>query len=292
MPKRNERAAFARSDLACEGARVFAATRELHRVERYAEGFHITELEEAGGGYPSGRYVTADIGRIWLESDERAEACVRMLAGEIEGYAERLCAGKPRHERCILAAGLGNRFITADSLGPLTVDKLTVTRHMTGKGGFFDTTGCSELCAVQTGVLGQTGIETALTVAGAVAAAGADLVIAVDALAARSVKRLATTVQLSDLGIRPGSGLGNRRLAVDADSVGCPVLSIGVPTVVDSATLVCDMLERAGITELSPSLCKELEEGLDFFVAPKECDLMADELSTLLSRAICLAAGI
>lgn len=293
MQSKSGSTVFARSDLACEEARVSDTSRAQRQTERIAEGFHISELEETDGrGGISGRYVTADIGRIWLESDERAEACVRMLAGEIEKYAETLCAEKTKRERCIMVAGLGNRFITADSLGPLTVDKLTITRHIMDSGGPLNSADCSELCAVQTGVLGQTGIEAAAIIRGAVSETGADLVIAVDALAARSVKRLSTTVQLSDLGISPGSGIGNRRRAINKESVGCPVLSVGVPTVVDSATLVCDMLERAGITELSPSLCRELEYGLDFFVAPKECDVMTDELSSLLSRAICLAAGI
>ena len=116
-------------------------------------------------------------------------------------------------------------------------------------------------------------------------------VIAIDALAARSTDRLATTVQLSDTGIHPGSGIGNHRAAVNAESLGVPVLAIGVPTVVNSSTMVYDALEKAGVTEISDALRQVLDNGKSYFVSLKESDIAVGQLATILSRALNLALG-
>ena len=113
-----------------------------------------------------------------------------------------------------------------------------------------------------------------------------DAVIAIDALASRSVGRLASTVQLSDTGISPGSGIGNHRKTINSETVGFPVMAIGVPTVVDSATLVLDALERAGIEEYPDSLIPVLEEGMSFFVTLKDSDIAVSELSSILFEAL------
>lgn len=289
---------FAHSDLACEGKVTETLPETVKRRDYNTEGFSVTELEilvsegENGIGCPAGRYVTIDIGKIWMEGDERLDDCIKALSSELSVFIKNTVGNKETHELCMMIAGLGNRFITADSLGPLTVDKLTVTRHMMGGGGFFDTLGCSRLCAIQPGVLGQTGIEAAAIIKGAVEEAKPDVVIAVDALAARSTERLATTVQLSDGGICPGSGIGNRRVAINEESVGCPVIAIGVPTVVDSSTLVWDALEKAGVEDICPSLHRVLENGRSFFVSLKESDVIIEEISSLLSSALSRTAGL
>jgi spore protease len=120
------------------------------------------------------------------------------------------------------------------------------------------------------------------------------LVVAVDALAARSVDRLSSTVQITDRGISPGSGIGNRRRALDEASLGCPVMGVGVPTVVDSSTLVLDALEKAGISfeTFSPALTEVLEGGRSFFVSPKDCDEVVTLTSRLLARALDEAFGV
>ena len=123
-------------------------------------------------------------------------------------------------------------------------------------------------------------------IADAAKAADADAILAVDALAARSTARLATTVQISDTGIRPGSGLGGCRTAVTKEALGIPVIALGVPTVVDSATLVWDALERAGITDSSEELRRVLENERHFIVSPKESDVIAASVAELLSGAI------
>lgn len=289
----NKLLTFSRSDLACEKRTSGNASETSEAREFYVEGFHVTELEiKAEGSSRYDRYVTIDIGHIWLDSDDRIEACTKVIAEQLLKFINSLTDHKDTDKLCLMVAGLGNRFITSDSLGPLTVDKLTVTRHMMGSGSFFELAGCSRLCAIQPGVLGQTGIEAAAIIKGAANEAEPDVIIAVDALAARSLERLATTVQISDSGIRPGSGIGNRRCAIDENSVGCPVVSIGVPTVVDSSTLVCDALEKAGMENSLPELNDVLENGRSFFVSPKDTDIISEELSAIISSAISSAAGI
>ena len=112
------------------------------------------------------------------------------------------------------------------------------------------------------------------------------MVVAIDALAARSCDRLAATVQLSDSGISPGSGIGNNRKAINKENVGVPVIALGVPTVVDSSTLVYDALRRAGIEEVRPELRQVLENGRGFFVSPKESDVITERVSVLLAEAV------
>lgn len=293
MNKNSAENTFSRSDLACERTGTVALSEESRSGTRTEEGFTVAEtVIEGDERYPSGKYVTVNIGKIWLESDDRLQACVKVLARELEAFAREYTKDVPSEDRCIMIAGLGNRFITADSLGPLTVDKLTVTKHMMGDGGIFDSMGCSRLCAVQPGVLGQTGIEAAEIIRGAAAAAKPHVIIAIDALAARSTKRLASTVQISDGGIRPGSGIGNKRVAINRDTVGYPVIAVGIPTVVDSSTLVWDALEQANIDDISPELHKVLENGRSFFVSPKDSDIISDELSSLLADTVSTLAGL
>jgi spore protease len=184
-------------------------------------------------------------------------------------------------------AGLGNDEITADAIGPETVRRIEVTRHLrTYLPEAYEQIGVCAISALSPGVLGQTGIETVELVRGAAENAKPDVIIAIDALAARSVTRLASTVQLSDAGINPGSGIGNNRRAICLDTVGVPVIALGVPTVVDSSTLVYDALERAGVDKVSRQLTEVLEQGKGFFVSPKESDVIVKKVSALLARSI------
>jgi len=275
---------YARTDLACES-----------KLEGYTEfvrdGVRVTALtvDQAAGKRSSrapGRYVTVECGQVRLWDNARAETVTEILAEELKSFTERLCGKAVTKETKLLVCGLGNRHITPDALGPSVADKVTVTRHVTGNGGLFDALGCSRVAAIQPGVLGQTGIEAADIIRGAAESVRPDVIIAVDALAARSCARLASTVQISDSGIQPGSGIGNRRTAITKDSVGFPVIALGVPTVVDSSTLVYDALEEGGVSEISPTLREVLENGRRFFVSPKESDVLVEEMSTLLAAAI------
>ena len=233
------------------------------------------------------QYITVDCGRMWELDDDSMERVSNVIAHELSRMVRRLC-GKPlSREFGVLVAGLGNDEITADAIGPETVRRIEVTRHLrTYLPDAYEQIGVCAISALAPGVLGQTGIETVELVRGAAENAEPDVIIAIDALAARSVTRLASTVQLSDAGINPGSGIGNNRRAICRETVGVPVVALGVPTVVDSSTLVYDALERAGVEKVSKQLSEVLEQGKGFFVSPKESDVIVKKVSALLARAI------
>ncbi len=232
---------------------------------------------------PVGRYVTISFGRLWNMPRDDIDELGDIVSREIQKLAEFAAP----NASSLLVAGLGNRYMTADALGPLCVKQINVTRHLRqSEPKMFHALGVSEIAALVPGVVGQTGIETLELVRGAVETVKPDLLIVVDALASRSVDRLATTIQLTDSGIAPGSGIGSHRRAISRESTGVPTIAIGVPTVVNSSTLVYDALEKASITEISPELTEVLENGRSFFVSLKESDVAVEELSALLANAI------
>ena len=289
---------YSRSDLACEaltddlGALRGACYREEREAGCRIERLHITEESCAKAiGKPRGQYITLHCRPLWKLSEGERENTAGLLARELR----RLCLpGEGISERFgVLVAGLGNAEITADAIGPKTVHRLTVTRHLHEHDRrIFRLLGRCQLSAIAPGVLGQTGMEAADLIRGAVAAVRPNVVLAIDALAARSTEQLAATVQLSDTGISPGSGIGNRRRAIDHESVGAPVIALGIPTVVDSATLVCDALDKAGIHEIDDKLRAVLENNRRFFVSPKESDYITAQTASLLSDAIELAFSL
>ncbi len=286
--------AYTRTDLAFEsfgdaGCRVEGAEQSIQRSGNCSiHRLHIRTAQAASAlGKPVGTYVSVESGKIHHLSRERSGMLSHILAGELRGLAETLTGRRPDPDFCVLVAGLGNAELTADALGPATVGKLTATRHLREHElTLYRELGCSALAAFAPGVLGQTGIETLELLRGAVRTVGPDLVVAVDALAARSCRRLASTVQLSDTGIVPGSGVGNHRTAITAETLGVPVIALGVPMVVDSSTLVYDALREAGIADISDSLREVLENGRSFFVSPKESDMITRQVSDLLAQAI------
>jgi spore protease len=283
---------YSRSDLACESTMEDLRRMEGIRYrEEHEEGCRLERIEVLTDdcarrlGKPRGTYVTLHCRSIWrLDGDER-ERVAAVLAREIR----RLCLPREgiSEKFGVLVTGLGNAEITADAIGPRTVHRLTVTRHLHEYDRrIFRLLGRCQLSALAPGVLGQTGMEAADLIRGAVQTVHPDVVLAIDALAARSTERLAATVQLSDTGISPGSGIGNRRRAIDRESVGVPVISLGIPTVVDSATLVYDALQKAGIGQIDGRLRGVLENQRHFFVSPKESDLITAQTAALLVEAI------
>ncbi len=257
-------------------------------------GVPVTEisiLNEEGAsivGKPIGQYLTFSVGKIWFLSDEKWQDIAKAIGEEIKTLLYSF-----GNVETVLVVGLGNRHMISDAVGPLTVKGITANRHIKESDReLFNKLGSLCTCALSPGVSAETGLEAADIVLGAVNASNASAVIAVDALASKSVDRLGTTVQLSNTGIMPGSGIGNRRSAIDRHTLGVPVISIGVPTVVDSSTLVFDTLERAGVTEISPALENELENGKSFFVTLKDADNVISEMSKLLSYAINTALSV
>ena len=238
-----------------------------------------------------GHYVTVFCDKIWLMDNESLEMMAHTVSHELEKMICRVCKGNVKEKR-ILVSGLGNPDMTSDAIGPFTVRQMTVTRHLSGiYKKIFGDKSVTSVSAIAPGVLSQTGIETAEIIKAAAEKIRPDAIIAVDALAARSCERLGSTVQISDNGISPGSGVGNSRKAIDKKNIGVPVISLGVPTVVDSATLVCDSLTRAGVKIMEGEMKKIVGEGRSFFVTPKESDMIAKSVSELLAAALDITFG-
>jgi spore protease len=238
-------------------------------------------------GKPCGTYVTFACHRLDRLSVEGEQEMITLLAKELSIMAEQLSGKRLDGSFAVFAVGLGNAELTADAVGPATVDQLVATRHLKEhEPMLYDAVGCSLLSTLAPGVLGQTGIEAQELIRGVVDKICPDVVLVIDALAARDCSRLASTVQLSDAGISPGSGVGNHRAAITKETLGVPVIALGVPTVVSSATLVWDALRQAGISEPNESLRGVLENGKSFFVSLKESDVITKKVSFLLASAI------
>lgn len=206
---------------------------------------HITTVkitDDAGSRAmkkPKGIYITIESELMLQETADR-EPLLLCICEELEKIVKDL------RNRSVLVAGLGNREVTSDSLGPQMVDHLFITRHLGREFGddFLRENQYGCVSAIAPGVMAQTGMEAGEILESVVKKTHPDLVIAVDALAARSVQRLCTTVQITDTGISPGAGVGNRRKELTKETLGVPVIAIGVPTVVDAETIIGDYMEH------------------------------------------------
>lgn len=238
-------------------------------------------------GRAVGRYLTLNTGALWLDEAEAFREKVLVLAQVIREMAEELgpC-------RSVMIAGLGNESITADAIGPRAVKELVVTHHIKKNSPrLFREWKLFDLCAIAPGVLGQTGLESADVIAGVTERYRPDLILVIDALASRELARLVRTIQLCDTGIRPGSGVGNDRPKLDRESLGCPVISVGVPTVVDAATLASDAIEAFTCEAVDQEAIRHTweENGLNFYVTPKETDAVIRTVSRFVAYGINLA---
>lgn len=191
-------------------------------------------------GKPMGIYVTMEAPAIVEPDEDYHREVSECLAKEL---LKLLPDGE---EQNVLVVGLGNREVTADALGPQTVDNLFITRHIVREYGkaAYNCSKMNQLSALEPGVMAKTGMETAEIVNGVVKETSPDVLLVIDALAARSIKRLNRTIQVTNTGIQPGSGVGNHRNALTRESLGIPVIAIGIPTVVDAATIVMDAMEK------------------------------------------------
>lgn len=284
-----------RTDLACEiGQNIKQdGTHGIHARERKENGIQIlvTDVEpgegERNSGRAAGRYVTVYTKEFWLSSSEEYDILYRTIAALLTRMTKDTLPCKNNAELKILIAGLGNRFITSDALGPLTTDRLIATRHIRETNTrLFHLIGNCEISLLAPGVVGQTGFEAAELIRGAAERAKPDLILAIDALAARSCERLGTTVQIANRGIMPGSGIGNHRQSIDSDTMKIPVFSLGIPTVVSSSTLILEAMEKAGMGTMDDRMSDVLKNGENYFVTPKECDTIVAEGAKLLADAI------
>ena len=240
-----------RTDLALESKEMYDEENNVEIsgvvVDKANKGsVDITRIEitdENGSqalGKPKGNYITLEVpGLRNADSDLKDEVSLA-LSNELRNIIQF------KDDLKVLVVGLGNQRVTPDALGPLTVSKIKVTRQffLTYKKDKDESMSC--VSALIPGVMGTTGIETVEIIKGAAEKVNPDLIIAVDALAARRVERINTTIQITDSGINPGAGVGNRRLQLNSDSLGIRVVAIGVPTVIDSFTVVFDSIEELG----------------------------------------------
>lgn len=229
----------------------------------------INEKGSEALGKPIGTYITAEIPEL-MKNPVTDEDMIEAVAAQLRSLLPK--------DGSILAVGLGNTRITPDAVGPKSVSMVLATRHI-GKE-LSDEIGLGELRSVAgfvPGVLGRTGLEAAESVKGLVGAVSPSAIIVVDALAARKLSRLGTTIQISDIGIIPGSGVGNARKEITERSVGVPVISVGIPTVVDVGTLVADL---TGSNSEIPS------ESRDMIITPREIDIVIERASELIGMSI------
>jgi len=248
-------------------------------------------------GKLQGRYVTVEARGLRYKNTPLEEKVMKMLAEELSRVVD-ISRGAT-----VLVVGLGNWNITPDALGPRTVDKVVVTRHLQGMLSPELKDGVRSVCAIAPGVLGITGMETAEIVAGIVGKIKPDLVIAIDALAAASSQRVITTVQMTDTGINPGSGVGNKRFGLTRQILGVPVIAIGVPTVVHASTIAMDTIntlqehstfaryfksmENLSDADRQTIVRQVLPEALgDLMVTPKDVDRLIEDIATVVAGGI------
>ncbi len=277
-----------RTDLALEAQELWKESAEkttrlpgVRARTRRREGWPITRVEilnDTGAkalGKPVGTYVTVDLTAFRDRREDFFGRAVRALGAELRELLPQ--------EGTALVVGLGNRAMTPDAVGPQTLDHLLVTRHLL-RAMPQQFSGLRPVAAVRTGVLATTGLESAELVRGAAETVRPDFIVAVDALAARRMARVCATVQVSDTGIAPGSGVGNRRMALNQDSLGVPVFAVGIPTVVDGATLAADLMEEAGVPELDPEALRG--RGQPLMVTPQDIDARVRDLSKVVGYAL------
>ena len=259
---------------------------------------HVTDTQgESAVGKPVGHYVTLDAPALLDRDTEAQEATARLLAAELGRLLGLTDEAK------LLVVGLGNWNATPDALGPKVVGQLLVTRHLQGHVPPDLAGNLRSLAAIAPGVLGITGIETGEIIRGVVDRIHPDAVIAVDALASRSVERILRTIQIADTGIHPGSGVGNHRAEIDSKFLGVPVIAVGVPTVVHAATIAADTIDllaehlagqpaQAGIAKLAREerqqlIAQVLQSAVgDLMVTPKQIDALVDDMAKVLAAGI------
>ena len=282
-----------RTDLAIEARELWqesaAEQGDLEGVEakeKTVKGYLVTTvkiLDETGEEKlckPKGTYVTIELDALIRREERAFPNGAAVLAQELEELL------KPAGEGGVLIVGLGNEAITPDTIGPKTVKNIMVTRHL--KAGMPNEFGpFREVAAIETGVTGTTGMESAELVRAVVEKIKPACVIAVDALASRQMARVCRTIQITDTGIVPGSGVGNSRAALNKETLGIPVIAVGVPTVVDAATLAMDIAEKAGSKDIRAEEFKNL--GGDMIVTPREIDASTKDIAKLVGYGINLA---
>ncbi len=288
---------YTRTDLALETHESFTEkAEELQGVKvsnKSVKDIDIThvviETDEAAEkmGKPVGNYITLQLPDLRYIDKKLYEKICKQVAEEIKTLLD------DDIDKPILVVGLGNRAITSDSLGPEVVDRLIITRHLFSHAPDMLSANYASVCAIAPGVLGITGIETEEVISAVCEKVKPCAVIVVDALAARSIERITNTVQICDTGINPGAGVGNNRREISEKTLGVPVIAVGVPTVVDAATIAEDTLSLA-FSDLAENLPfdeilrsgKISKEILNFTTTPKEIDILIKKAAEVVANGI------
>ena len=302
-----------RTDLASERRDIYQKANHLEEIEgiettqeEINENIKIERVKitnengEKAIGKPTGNYITIDIKKLKIAQEEEIEKSAEVLAEELKKVIN-LHIDKSGE---VLVVGLGNLYVTPDSLGPKVINDIEVTRHIINYLPQYVEEGTRMVSAISPGVLGTTGIETVEILKGIVDNINPKLVIVIDALASRSIERISSTVQLSDTGIVPGAGVGNTRSEISKTTLGIPVIAIGIPTVVELATLVSDgidifidrLQDKAESNEYLNKLqqddkYEEVKEALNvgeynMIVTPKEIDQLIENMEEIISKGI------
>ena len=265
---------------------------------------NIVKIVDSNGekaiGKPIGTYVTIDIKNLKLATDEDIDKASNVVRDELKKIIDSHCESQDE----ILVVGLGNQFVTPDSLGPKVVSEIDVTKHFIKYTPQYVKEGTRSVCAIAPGVLGTTGIETSEIIKGIVDNIKPKMLVVIDSLASKSIERISSTVQISDTGIIPGGGVGNAREELSQSSIGIPVIAIGVPIVVESAVLVNDWLDlfigKLQNEAKSNDYLNELKEkdnyeeikeslnptGYNMIVTPKEIDDLIENMKDVVAKAI------
>ncbi len=303
-----------RTDLASERRDIFKKANKLEgnidgiesEEEKVNDKIKVERVKitnengEKAIGKPIGNYVTIDVDKLKIATDEEIEKASKVLSNELKKIVDI----NVEKEGEVLVVGLGNIYVTPDSLGPKVINEIDVTRHIIKYLPQYVEEGTRSIAAISPGVLGTTGIETVEILNGIVEKIHPKMVIVIDALASRNIERISSTIQISDTGIVPGAGVGNTRQEISKNTLGIPVLAIGIPTVVESAVIVNDSLnlfiEKLQEEAKSNDYLNELKErdnyeeikdalmpgDFNFIVTPKEIDDLIENMKDIVANGI------
>lgn len=307
-----------RTDLALERRDIYQKANKLNKIdgvesteEEINDNIKVSRVKiinskgEEALGKPIGTYVTIDVKKLKMAGEEEIQKTSEVLTDELKKIVEM----HVNNQEDILIVGLGNIYVTPDALGPKVINEIDVTRHIIKYLPQYVDEGTRPVSAISPGVLGTTGIETVEILKGIVENIHPKLLIVIDALASRSIERISSTIQISDTGIVPGAGVGNTREEISEKSLGIPVVAIGIPTVVELATLVSDgidifidrLQEKAESNEYLNKLqqndkYEEVKEALNvgdynMIVTPKEIDDLIENMKDIVARGINFAVN-
>ena len=278
-----------RTDLAIENREMYHEAHEdkveipgvevdVQEIDDHIKVVRIKIFDESGSrimGKPCGNYITIEAGKVLGGDSEYKNKVAKAVAREIS----RLVPFD--YYLNVLVAGLGNEKITPDSLGPVTVNKIKITRQYFIKYQEDGDDEMSCVCGINPGVMGTTGIESTDIIKKAADITKPDVILAIDALAARNIERVSTTIQISDTGISPGAGTGNMRKALNSETTGTKVVAIGVPTVIDAKNIIIDAVGSENLSETNFK-----DRKLDMIVTSSDIDQVIKDFSDILSEAV------